>query len=398
MGKTNPAVENRQNDETPAVPNATEAQPSSPQQPKRKRMLPILAVFAVDTALMGLCLLALCAYLFLIPRPLLAEEASAPVPSEKQAAVTAAPVVRPTEQTEAVRHAQAKTAAPPSKPTVSPSKAAVPTAAPTVPRASDGPPAAVIAPEKVETGGWFPHMFTDSEIVQSEDSYQSPNVNITIQKGQQGDNVYFVADIYVRSLEHLRTSLAHDTFGTGFRESVSDMAERREAILAISGDYYGNQSRGVVIRNGTVYRKSINSDVCVLYLDGTMQTYDKRAFSMEEALEKGIYQAWSFGPRLLDDGQPMTEFNTSVAKENPRAAIGYYEPGHYCFVVVDGRQRGYSEGMTMEELSQLFAQLGCTDAYNLDGGQTAQMYFVGEIVNQPSQGGREVSDIVYIGE
>jgi exopolysaccharide biosynthesis protein len=47
--------------------------------------------------------------------------------------------------------------------------------------------------------------------------------------------------------------------------------------------------------------------------------------------------------------------DTSASKfkvKNPRSAIGYYEPGHYCFIVVDGRQNGYSDGMTLDELAQ----------------------------------------------
>jgi exopolysaccharide biosynthesis protein len=67
-------------------------------------------------------------------------------------------------------------------------------------------------------------------------------------------------------------------------------------------------------------------------------------------------------------------------------------------VLVDGRQPGYSEGLSMKQLSQLFYDLGCKVAYNLDGGQTAVMAFMGEMVNQPYNGGRDVSDIIYIAE
>ena len=96
----------------------------------------------------------------------------------------------------------------------------------------------------------------------------------------------------------------------------------------------------------------------------------------------------------------MTQFhcNKGILATNPRAAIGYYEPGHYCFVLVDGRQSKYSKGMTMQQLSQLFEDLGCTAAYNLDGGQTAVMASKLGVVNRPYDGGRTTSDIVYIGE
>jgi exopolysaccharide biosynthesis protein len=65
-------------------------------------------------------------------------------------------------------------------------------------------------------------------------------------------------------------------------------------------------------------------------------------------------------------------------------------------VVVDGRQEGYSVGMTLSELSQLFYDLGCNAAYNLDGGAASKMVYLDGFVNQPYNGGRSTGDIVYI--
>ena len=52
--------------------------------------------------------------------------------------------------------------------------------------------------------------------------------------------------------------------------------------------------------------------------------------------------------------------------------------------------------MTMQQLAELFQSLGCTAAYNMDGGQSSVMTFGSVVANQPYQGGREVSDILYI--
>lgn len=76
----------------------------------------------------------------------------------------------------------------------------------------------------------------------------------------------------------------------------------------------------------------------------------------------------------------------------------YLEARHYCLVVVDGRQRGYSLGLEMTELSKLMKQLGCTEAYNLDGGMTAMMAYGTELYSQPCGGGRQNCDIVYVAE
>jgi exopolysaccharide biosynthesis protein len=94
----------------------------------------------------------------------------------------------------------------------------------------------------------------------------------------------------------------------------------------------------------------------------------------------------------------MEEFNSSVNPSNPRTAVGYYEPGHYCFVVVDGRQPGYSDGYSTKELSELMFSLGCTVAYNMDGGKSSEMAFNGAFYNKPYHGGRGTSDILYIAD
>ena len=64
---------------------------------------------------------------------------------------------------------------------------------------------------------------------------------------------------------------------------------------------------------------------------------------------------------------------------------------------MDGRDEDYSLGMTMTDLSDFMHSLGCTVAYNLDGGQTACMVFMDRTVNRPAGGGRKSSDILFIG-
>ena len=157
------------------------------------------------------------------------------------------------------------------------------------------------------------------------------------------------------------------------------MAKENNAIAAINGDYYGIGASGVVIRNGVLYNSRPDGDVCVLFYDGTMKVYQAAEFDAQKVMAAGAYQAWSFGPSLLSaDGKALSSFRGPVSGTNPRTAIGYYEPGHYVFVLVDGRQAGYSDGMTLAQLSALFEELGCKVAYNLDGGKTSVMTFGGK--------------------
>lgn len=247
-------------------------------------------------------------------------------------------------------------------------------------------------------GDKFADKFTNGEIIKSKSGYQSENVNITLKRYAAKKMVFYVADIYVRDITNLVTAFARDTFGRGIRDYAGNISKQIGAILAINGDYYGGRSDGIVIRNGELYRSDSypDRDVCVLFWDGSMETYGTKKFDAEAAIAAGAYQAWNFGPRLLDsEGKAKKKFNSDVGPTNPRTALGYYEPGHYCFVAVDGRQSD-SAGMTLKELSALMQELGCVRAYNMDGGNTSVMVAGGKIVNRPSGGGRPTTDIIAI--
>lgn len=276
----------------------------------------------------------------------------------------------------------------------------IPTAMTTPTSTTPSPtPTPAVTPQPIDSTAWgskFPGKFTDGEVIQTGNTYKSANINVTVTMVQENGVTYYLAGIYMTDLKYFRTAFANDEFDNG-SETTPAIAKNNNAIIAINGDYC-SYNKGPVLRNGVLYRDQNYRDVLVMYNDGTMETYTKDEFDMEAAQSKGAYQIWTFGPMLLDGGQPMTEFNSSLGKLNPRTAVGYYEPGHYCFIVVDGRQGDYSKGMTFADLSQLFYDLGCKAAFNLDGGQTSEMAFMGEFANQPYHGGRAVSDILYIAD
>ncbi len=225
-------------------------------------------------------------------------------------------------------------------------------------------------------------------------SYQSDRLRIAITKEQAYGATYFVADVWVKDIQAFHTAFAKNAYGRGQHEMPLQIANRANATFAVSGDYYSARIEGVVVRNGQLYRDVMSDDVCILSTDGTMQIYRRDAFSSIETIDSTVWQAWAFGPVLVENGVASDTSGSNIRVKNPRSAIGYYEPGHYCFIVVDGRQKGYSDGMTLDELAATFESLGCRTAYNLDGGATAMMVFQGELVNQPTNGGRTSSDII----
>ena len=236
-------------------------------------------------------------------------------------------------------------------------------------------------------------------------AYEDENIRITLTEYTTNDTVVYVADVQLSSAQYLKTAFAQDTYGKNVTEKTSEIAAGNDAILAINGDYYGAQERGYVIRNGIVYRDAASdAELLCIYADGTMRIVDQSEVTAQELVDDGVWQAFSFGPALLIDGEISVTENEETGKamaSNPRTAIGVIDDLHYLFVVSDGRTEE-SEGLSLYELAAFMQQLGAETAYNLDGGGSSTMVFNGEVINNPTSGGnrikeRKVSDIVYIG-
>lgn len=277
---------------------------------------------------------------------------------------------------------------------------AVQTQAPAPKPTQDGEPEAETWDER------FAEHFSE-EIQTGENFYKSPNVSVTVETVEQELNGHFqrwyVADIYVRDISSFSAYVENGSYESYLTTPALELAELAGAIVSINGDYCNAQAQsGFFVRNGTAYQQDQlpRCDIAVLYTDGSLETYAPGEYTAEEILEREPWQLWKFGPELLDEnGQPLESFNTSSAIEaaNPRSALGYYEPGHYCFVVSEGRLSDGGYGLTMAELARIFSDLGCKRAYNLDGGDSACMVFNGKVCNVRS-GQRELGDILLIRE
>jgi hypothetical protein len=103
----------------------------------------------------------------------------------------------------------------------------------------------------------------------------------------------------------------------------------------------------------------------------------------------GVRTAIGGNPALVRKGKNLQQKQTrtdSMFLRNPRTAIGWNDH-EFFMVVVDGRQKDFSVGMTFSELAALMLKLGCKDALNLDGGGSSTMWLNGKVVNQPSSKG-----------
>jgi len=253
---------------------------------------------------------------------------------------------------------------------------------------------------------------TPSNVESDDWNYKSDNVTINIEKVQTGQGkdmvTYFVADVQMSDASSLKSAFAKNIFGRNVVEKTSQIAADNQAIFAVNGDYYGFRSDGVLIRNGVLYRDEPARVGAALFEDGTMQTFDETEVASSSLLAAGALHTLSFGPVLIKNSEIVEDFekvsidsnfgNRSIQGSNPRTGIGMISANHYVFVVVDGRKENYSKGMTLSEFTDVFADLGCTEAYNLDGGGSSTMYFMGRVVNNPlgKQDERSISDILYI--
>ena len=236
--------------------------------------------------------------------------------------------------------------------------------------------------------------------------YQDDSRSITINQVTEGDVTYFVADVQLADASGFQTALSGGK-ANGDLEGLTTIVSRTNAVLAVNGDDYGTHSYGVIIRNGELIRAhNTTRNMLVVDAKGNLSVIVDRLAKSASALAKqltseNVLQTFEFGPELVRDGKAVTfsptfdVISTNPDRKEPRTAIGQIGPLHYVVIVVDGRQDGYSSGISLQSLQQLILQYGAQTAMNLDGGGSTEMWFQGQIINRPSGGEeRYVSDIL----
>ena len=211
----------------------------------------------------------------------------------------------------------------------------------------------------------------------------------------------YYAYITIADASQLRTASVNG-FDRSNRAKAQVMAKRNNAVLAINGDFYGARSESYVLRQGVVYRDTMgpNQDILLIDEDGDFHVLlaaDNPAEIDKTTINgKKVINAFSFGPALIIDNEPVLVESSSPAMSEPksrcqRMCIVQTGPLEYMTVCVR------EVGCTLQEMIQLVDEL--TDnvevAYLLDGGESSQMVFMGHLVNKVSRNAREVTDIVY---
>jgi hypothetical protein len=123
------------------------------------------------------------------------------------------------------------------------------------------------------------------------------------------------------------------------------------------------------------------------------QPSKRKKWKMTEVMGGGPVLVENYAKKITD----KEELFSQIAGVNPRTAVGYTDQQEVIFMVIDGRQE-ISEGVTFEELSDIFLGLGVKEAINLDGGGSSTFWVNGQVLNHPSDktGLRKVASVLIV--
>ena len=296
---------------------------------------------------------------------------------------------------------------PTAAPTFTPAPTAVPTAEPTAePTAApkDAPtpePTQAPTPEPVATPDPDAGLYTDGEeiVEQNADAgkwvYKNSTLSIEITQYtgvcSKMEFPYYVADIHMRA-DEFRSGFGHEGRAGAGKDSAMNIAKRYHAVMMVTGDnliHMDKDKKGVLIRDGWIYQSSNKGDL-MLWHPETMSIElvpKEKITSAQLVAEDGVENCISFGPILIQDGNRVEEKvleKNWLFKTNPRVGVGMVEPGHL-IVIVGGYRSDYPKanlGWNLNEFTDLFTSFGCQQAYNMDGGVSACLVFMGERLNK----------------
>ena len=177
-------------------------------------------------------------------------------------------------------------------------------------------------------------------------------------------------------------------------DTTSNIAKANHAIAAINaGGFYdpngtgtGRLPYGFILQDG---KYTLGQDV------GPSESVDFIGFTKSGNLIAGSYDKtelkdmdamWgvTFGPPLIVNGKKLITDGDGGWSIGPRTAIGQKKDGTVIFLVIDGRQPGYSTGATLRDVQDILYEEGCVIAANLDGGSSSTLYYNGKVVNKPA--------------
>lgn len=195
--------------------------------------------------------------------------------------------------------------------------------------------------------------------------------------------VYDPSKISVCTTKHLGTK----------GQYLVDMAADNKAVVAINGGGFvdpnynslGGVPQGTVIKNGKIISNRTYKKAGGLVGFTKDNKLILARMTANEAIQKGVRDAVTFGPFLIVNGKPSFIKGNGGWGEAPRTAIGQRKDGIVLFLVIDGRMVG-RPGADMVDLTEIMQRYGAYNAANLDGGTSCGLVVKGKLINDPING------------
>lgn len=240
----------------------------------------------------------------------------------------------------------------------------------------------------------------------TENGYEDETIRVKLETLEEDGVVWHVAWVDIASPTQLRTAIAGKKVTSKKDALPSKMAKVNNAVIAINSDYYTKDPDKTAFeyRMTQKIRSNNNSKKDTLIIDKKGNFHLDRfikgqneASNYAKEHKDDIVNVFTFGPALVKDGRLQTideNYGYNPNGREPRTAIGQMGELSYVLVIAEGR--GESAGVNFTELAQKMFELGCQQAFNLDGGNSSIMIFNGQSYQgQPGGSERAQSDIIY---
>ena len=232
--------------------------------------------------------------------------------------------------------------------------------------------------------------------------YHDESLDVRVETFRRHDTT--VMAVYVRLMDpsQLRAAMAAKP-PSQKTMVVSSMAKKNNAVLAINGDYFSFHQSGIVVRGGRMWRNRPDGrrDILIIDENGDFTILPQCGKENFERYTGSVMHAFCFGPGLVVNGQALTslehaDVGNAPAKATQRIAIGQTGPLEYLVLATEGPENKGSVGFTILQMAELCLEMGCVNAYNLDGGSSSSVVLGGKKINALSTGKiRPVGDCIY---
>ena len=236
--------------------------------------------------------------------------------------------------------------------------------------------------------------------------YTDDSINVELKTIETDKVIWRIAWVTIKSPTQIRTGIAGNKVSSKKTAVPTSLSKKYNAVIAMNGDDYqqGTDAKYFEYRMGEKVRSksSAKRDILIIDENGDLNIFVKsnkeKLTAFSQAGHKPI-NAFTFGPALVIDGeiqQIPKDYKYNPNNNEPRSAIGQVGELSYVLVVAETLTRDGTQGVTMAELADFMKyELGCIQAYNLDGGNTAEMVINHKMYMSPKHAERDQYDIIY---